>query len=105
VWLSPLQVKILPISDKFLSYATEVKAKLRKVGVRVEIDERQEKIGKKIREAELSRVPYMLVLGEKEMNENTLSIRRQGKGDMGQLPVDEFIRNIVSEIEEKKSGE
>ena len=105
VWLSPLQVKILPISDKFLSYATEVKAKLRKVGVRVEIDERQEKIGKKIREAELSRVPYMLVLGEKEMNENTLSIRRQGKGDIGQLSVDEFIRNIVSEIEEKKSGE
>ena len=105
VWLSPLQVKILPISDKFLSYATEVKAKLRKVGVRVEIDERQEKIGKKIREAELSRVPYMLVLGEKEMNENTLSIRRQGKGDIGQLSVDEFIRNIVSEIVEKKSGE
>jgi threonyl-tRNA synthetase len=105
VWLSPLQVKILPISDKFMTYATEVKAKLRKAGVRVEIDERQEKIGKKIREAELSRVPYMLVLGEKEMNENTLSIRRQGKGDMGQLPVDDFIRNIVSEIEEKKSGE
>ncbi len=105
VWLSPLQVKILPISDKFMTYATAVKAKLRKAGVRVEIDERQEKIGKKIREAELSRVPYMLVLGEKEMNENTLSIRRQGKGDMGQLPVDEFIRNIVSEIEEKKSGE
>lgn len=105
VWLSPLQVKILPISDKFMTYANEVKAKLRKAGVRVEIDERQEKIGKKIREAELGRVPYMLVLGEKEMNENTLSIRRQGKGDMGQLPVDEFIRNIVSEIEEKKSGE
>jgi threonyl-tRNA synthetase len=105
VWLSPLQVKILPISDKFMTYANEVKAKLRKAGVRVEIDERQEKIGKKIREAELSRVPYMLVLGEKEMNENTLSIRRQGKGDMGQLPLDEFIRNIVSEIVEKKSGE
>ncbi len=105
VWLAPLQVKILPISDKFLDYATEVKAKLRSRGIRVEIDERQEKIGKKIREAELSRVPYMLVLGEKEMTEGKLSIRRQGKGDLGQLEVDAFINNVVDEIVNRKSEE
>lgn len=105
VWLAPLQVKILPISDKFLDYATEVKAKLRSRGIRVEVDERQEKIGKKIREAELSRVPYMLVLGEKEMTEGKLSIRRQGKGDLGQLEVDAFINNVVNEIVNRKSEE
>ncbi|HRI21595.1 MAG TPA: threonine--tRNA ligase, partial [Panacibacter sp.] len=103
VWLSPLQVKILPISDKFMDYANVVKAKLRKVGIRTEIDDRSEKIGKKIREAELSRVPYMLVLGEKEMNENTLSVRRQGKGDMGTQPLDQFISTVIEEIKNRKS--
>ena len=105
VWLSPLQVKILPISDKFLDYATNLKAELTKAGVRVEIDERQEKIGKKIREAELSRVPYMLVVGEKEVSENKVSIRRQGKGDAGSVDVQEFINNISSEILERRSTE
>lgn len=104
-WLAPLQVKVLPISDKFLPYANEVKTKLRKKGIRVEIDERNEKIGKKIREAELSKVPYMLVIGEKEMAENKVSVRRQGKGDAGSVLVDEFIQNIREEIEERKSGE
>jgi len=105
VWLSPLQVKILPISDKFMPYASEVKARLRKSGIRVEIDDRSEKIGKKIREAELSRVPYMLVVGEKEMNEGRLSVRRQGKGDSGSLSVDEFVGTIVAEISDRKSAE
>lgn len=105
VWLSPLQVKILPISDKFMDYAVAVKAKLRKAGVRVEIDDRSEKIGKKIRDTELMRVPYMLVIGEKEVNENCLSIRRQGKGDMGSQTVDAFIETVVDEIENRKSVE
>jgi len=105
VWIAPLQVKILPISDKFINYTNEVKAKLRAAGIRVEIDERSEKIGKKIREAELSRVPYMLVIGEKEMNENKLSVRRQGKGDIGAQTVDEFIKSIIEEIKERKSAE
>ncbi|MBP9741369.1 MAG: threonine--tRNA ligase [Chitinophagaceae bacterium] len=105
VWLAPLQVKILPISDKFMDYAHEVKAALRKHRVRVEIDERQEKIGKKIREAELARVPYMLVVGEKEATEKKLSIRRQGKGDVGQMGVEEFVLQIVDEIVNRKSGE
>jgi len=103
VWLAPLQVKVLPISDKFVPYAREVMAKLLKYGVRVEVDDRSEKIGKKIREAELSRVPYMLVVGEKEMNEGMLSIRRQGKGDTGSQSVDEFVKNIIEEIAERKA--
>ncbi|MBS1579529.1 MAG: threonine--tRNA ligase [Bacteroidetes bacterium] len=104
-WLAPLQVKILPISDKFMNYATEVKKQLRKAGVRVEIDERHEKIGKKIREAELAKIPYMLVIGEKEATENKVSIRKQGKGDAGQQTVEEFITNIANEIFERKSAE
>ncbi|HNE93886.1 MAG TPA: threonine--tRNA ligase [Chitinophagaceae bacterium] len=103
VWLAPLQVKILPISDKFLPYATTVKNALQQVGVRVEIDDRNEKIGKKIREAELARVPYMLVVGEKEATENKLSVRRQGKGDVGQLTIEEFTKSIVEEIINRKS--
>ena len=105
VWLAPLQVKILPISDKFIDYAKEVKAKLRKAGVRVEIDDRSEKIGKKIRDTELMRVPYMLVIGEKEVAENQLSVRRQGKGDTGSQSVDAFIDLVVDEIENRKSVE
>jgi threonyl-tRNA synthetase len=105
VWLAPLQVKILPISDKFMDYAESVRKQLRKAGVRVEIDDRQEKIGKKIRDTELLKVPYMLVVGEKEMNENKLSVRRQGKGDLGALDISTFITNIKDEIENRKSGE
>jgi len=105
VWLAPLQVKILPISDKFIDYALTVKAKLRKAGVRVEIDDRSEKIGKKIRDTELMRVPYMLIIGEKEVAENILSVRRQGKGDTGSQTVDAFIDLVVDEIENRKSVE
>ncbi len=105
VWLAPLQVKILPISDKFMDYANKVLKTLRDKNVRVEIDDRNEKIGKKIREAELSRVPYMLVIGEKEATENMLSIRRQGKGDLGQQSIQEFTENIVEEILHRKSTE
>jgi threonyl-tRNA synthetase len=105
VWLAPLQVKILPISDKFMEYAESVQKQLRKVGVRVEIDDRQEKIGRKIRDTELMKVPYMLVVGEKEMAENKLSVRRQGKGDLGAQDVKDFIEIITDEIENRKSGE
>jgi threonyl-tRNA synthetase len=105
VWLAPLQVKILPISDKFMDYAESVRKQLRRAGVRVEIDDRQEKIGKKIRDTELMRVPYMLVVGEKEMSGNKLSVRRQGRGDLGEQDLATFIDNIVDEIEKRKSGE
>ncbi|MEY3738174.1 MAG: threonine--tRNA ligase [Bacteroidota bacterium] len=105
VWLAPLQVKILPISDKFMDYAEGVKKQLKAAGVRVEIDDRSEKIGKKIRDTELQRVPYMLVVGEKETVENKLSVRRQGKGDLGMQDTQVFIDAIIQEIHERKSGE
>jgi threonyl-tRNA synthetase len=105
VWLAPLQVKVLPISDKFMDYAKSVETRLRKAGVRVELDDRNEKIGKKIRDTELMRVPYMLVIGEKEVAENQLSVRRQGKGDTGVQTVDAFVEMIKDEIENRKSAE
>ncbi|MFZ5978623.1 MAG: threonine--tRNA ligase [Bacteroidota bacterium] len=103
VWLAPQQVAVLPISDKFAAYAQEVVRQLKQYRVRAQVDERNEKIGKKIREAEMMRIPYMLVVGEKEMNENMLSVRRQGRGDAGTLPVEAFIKNIVAEISNRKS--
>ncbi|TDO23651.1 threonine--tRNA ligase [Sediminibacterium goheungense] len=105
VWLAPLQVKILPISDKFMDYANQVKDTLKSVGVRVEIDDRSEKIGKKIRDTELSRVPYMLVVGEKEAAEKQLSVRRQGKGDLGTQSLDTFVTMIQDEILHRKAAE
>jgi threonyl-tRNA synthetase len=105
VWLAPLQAKILPISDKFMPYALEVLAELRKAGVRAEIDDRNEKIGKKIRDTELMKVPYMLVIGEKETTEGQLSIRRQGKGDLGMMDKTAFISQIHQEIVERKAPE
>ena len=97
-WLSPVQVKILPISDKYMDYANSILQKLKNADIRVDIDDRQEKIGKKIRDTELARVPYMLIVGEKEMNEGTAAVRRQGQGDLGVKSVDDFITNIKEEI-------
>jgi threonyl-tRNA synthetase len=103
LWLAPVQVKILPISDKFLEYSKNVLNKLKIADIRVEIDERGEKIGKKIRDTELMKVPYMLVIGEREMNEEKISVRRQGKGDMGSKNLDEFIEIVKEEIKSKKA--
>lgn len=103
LWLAPLQVKILPISDKFMDYANTILQKLKNADIRVEIDDRNEKIGKKIRDTELARVPYMLVIGEKEMNEGKAAVRRQGKGDLGVSLIDDFIASIKEEISERKS--
>jgi threonyl-tRNA synthetase len=105
VWLAPLQVKILPISDKFMPYAQEVFAEFKKAGVRVEIDDRNEKIGKKIRDTEMMKVPYMLVIGEKEVAESKLSVRRQGKGDLGMLDKAAFLAQVVEEIAERMAPE
>lgn len=102
VWLAPLQVKILPISDKFMNYAKSVLHQLKKADIRAEIDERSEKVGKKIRDTELLRVPYMLVIGEKEMNENKVAVRRQGKGDLGTKNISEFISEVTEEIKERR---
>lgn len=105
VWLSPQQVKVLPISDKFMDYAYEVKKQLKAAGVRVSVDDRNEKIGKKIRDTELQRVPYMLVIGEKEVSEGKVAIRRQGKGDGGTMSIAEFVTVISREIAERSSGD
>jgi threonyl-tRNA synthetase len=98
LWLAPMQVKLLPISDKYLDYAQTVLESLKNADIRAAVDDRSEKIGKKIRDTELARVPYMLVIGEKEMTENKISVRRQGKGDLGAQDIETFIRDIQSEI-------
>jgi threonyl-tRNA synthetase len=103
LWLAPVQVKVLPISDKFIDYAKSVSDKLKKADIRAEVDDRNEKIGKKIRDTELMKVPYMLVVGEKEMSENKVAVRRQGKGDLGVKSVDEFLGEAVEEIKERKA--
>lgn len=103
LWLAPVQVKVLPISDKFIDYAKSVSDQLKKQIFVREVDDRNEKIGKKIRDTELMRVPYMLVVGEKEMNEGMVAIRRQGKGDLGVKTVAEFLADAVEEIKERKS--
>jgi threonyl-tRNA synthetase len=104
LWLAPQQVKLLPISDKFLPYAQTVLESLKKADIRAGIDERSEKIGKKIRDTELARIPYMLVIGEKEMNDQKISVRRQGKGDLGIQDLETFIRNMKTEITLRSGG-
>lgn len=98
-WLAPVQVKLLPISDAQVEYSKKVKAEFEKKGLRVELDDRNEKIGYKIREAQLEKVPYMLVIGDKEVNENKVSVRSRKEGDIGAVLVDEFISKIKYEIE------
>lgn len=105
IWLAPVQVKVLPISDKFIPYAESVSGKLKKADIRSEVDDRNEKIGKKIRDTELMKVPFMLVVGEKEMNENKVAVRRHGKGDKGVITVEEFVEGVTKEIKERKDEE
>ncbi|MGF7057606.1 threonine--tRNA ligase [Brassicibacter mesophilus] len=102
VWLSPVQVNVLPISDKFNEYAYDVKKKLEEKGIRAEVDTRAEKIGYKIREAQLAKTPYMLVVGEKEAESNAVSVRVRDEGDIGSMQVDEFVNRIIKEVEDKK---
>lgn len=101
-WLAPVQATILPISDKFNDYAYEVKKELANKGIRVEVDSRSEKVGYKIREAQLQQIPYMLVVGEKEVTEELVSVRSRDNGDLGQVKVEEFINQTIKEIEEKR---
>ncbi|HHW60027.1 MAG: threonine--tRNA ligase [Bacteroidales bacterium] len=96
LWLAPVQVIVLPISEKYIEYGKKVVSLLSNFDVRTEMDDRSEKIGKKIRDAELEHIPYMLIVGEKEQNDNALSVRRQGIGDIGVMPIESFM-NIFSE--------
>ena len=102
LWLSPTQVKILPISDEQLEYAKTIEKELLKNKIRVKVDNRAEKIGYKIREAELERVPYMLILGKKEAEEKVLSIRRRGNKENDVMDLDGFVTKLLKEIEEKE---
>lgn len=97
-WLAPQQVAVLPISDKFMDYANAVNKQLKEAGIRSKADDRNEKIGKKIRDAEMLKVPYMLVIGEKEATENKVSVRIHGQGDKGMLPFEDVKLKLVEEI-------
>ncbi len=99
LWLTPDQVVVLPISEKFNDYAYEVAKTLNNVDVRVQVDDRNEKIGRKIRDNELKRIPYMLIVGEKEAENGEVSVRRQGQGDKGSMTVDDFAKLVNDEVE------
>ena len=100
-WLAPTQVQIIPVSEKHFDYAEKVTATLKKAGVRAECDYRNEKLGYKIREAQLEKVPYMIILGEKEIEQNNISVRSRKEGDLGSKTVEEFIARINDEVENK----
>jgi len=100
-WLSPVQVKLLPITDRAAEYADQVAAQLDGAGYRVEVDHRNEKIGKKIREAQLEKVPYMLVIGDKEAEAGTVSVRHRADGDLGVMSMDEFTAKLKEDVDTK----
>lgn len=102
LWLAPVQVKLLPVSDQVLEYTLEVKRLLTEAGLRIELDSRQEKLGYKIREAQLEKVPYMLVIGDKEAEAGTVSVRKRGEGDIGLIETRELMAQILSEIKQKQ---
>ncbi len=104
LWLTPVQVKILPISDKFMDYCKEVQQALKLADIRAEIDDRAEKIGRKIRDTELNKVPYMLIVGEKEMNEQQVSVRIHKEGDKGSIPLQEFVNEITEIVKKQMTG-
>jgi threonyl-tRNA synthetase len=100
-WLTPTQIAILPISDKYMDYAKKVSYLLKNNDLRAFVDERAEKTGRKIRDAEVSKVPYMLIVGEKEEETQTVSVRKHGEGDIGSMSMDEFIQRVTSEVNEE----
>jgi threonyl-tRNA synthetase len=98
LWLAPEQIAILPISDKYLDYAKEVQLQLQTKGFSVTVDSRSEKTGRKIRDTEIRKVPYMLVVGENESTDRTVAVRKQGKGDQGVIPLDTFVEDVLREV-------
>ena len=101
LWLTPDQVVILPISEKYNDYAQKVSNQLNNSDIRAGIDDRNEKIGRKIRDSEMKHIPYLLIVGEKEFESNTVSVRRQGEGDQGSMTVDSFAEFIGKEVSEQ----
>lgn len=104
-WLAPQQVKVLPISDKYIPYAQEVAGMLRDADIRADVDDRNEKIGKKIRDTELMKVPYMLVVGEKEMTDRMVSVRKHGEGDKGAVTTDAIVADLKGLVEAQLNGQ
>ncbi|MZQ83316.1 threonine--tRNA ligase [Paenibacillus sp. 5J-6] len=104
LWLAPVQAKLLPVSENYLDYAFQVKKSLERAGIRVEVDVRNEKLGYKIREAQLEKIPYMLVLGENEKNSESVSVRKRGEGDLGARSVAAIIEQMSEEIVAKRIG-
>jgi threonyl-tRNA synthetase len=105
VWLAPVQVSVMPITDRQLDYARSVYERLMTAGFRVHLDDRKEKVNLKIREAQLQKVPYMLVLGDREAQDNTVSVRNRKHGDQGVKPFDEFVANLTKLVDTKASFE
>ncbi|MCH7640432.1 MAG: threonine--tRNA ligase, partial [Bacteroidetes bacterium] len=97
-WLAPVQVKVLPVSDGFIPNAEDIGRRLMDAGLRLEVDRRSEKVGRKIRDAEVEKVPYMLIIGQKEIEGGTVSVRRHGEGDTGSMQLDAFIAQVQTEI-------
>ena len=102
IWLAPEQVRLLPIADRHQEYANSVRKKLEAMGMRVTVDERSEKIGYKIRESQLQKIPYMLLVGDKEIEDGTVSVRKRGEGDIGAMSVADFAAKAVEDIADKK---
>ncbi|VTR52982.1 threonyl-tRNA synthetase [Actinobacillus pleuropneumoniae] len=102
MWLAPVQVMIIPVSDHYIDYSLKVKKRLENAGIRVNVDVRNEKLGYKIREAGLLKTPYTLVLGEKEMNSDQVSVRKRGEGELGEIAIDQVIERLRNEIESKE---
>ena len=99
LWLAPDQAVIIPISDKYQEYAEKVCQLLKNYDIRTLIDNRSEKVGKKIRDNELKKIPYLIIVGEKEETEKTISVRRHREGDLGSMTIDNFIKKVKEEIE------
>jgi threonyl-tRNA synthetase len=101
LWLSPVQAIVLPIADRHLDYARDVQKRLRERGLRIEVDDRTESVGKKIRDAELRKVPYMLVVGDKEAEASAVALRRHREGDIGTMSIDELADRLSAEVADR----
>ena len=101
VWLAPVKIKIIPIADRHLDYAQQLAGDMRRNGIRVELNVRDDKIGQKIRQAELEKVPYMFVIGDREVEQGEISVRRHGAGDLGSFAPEDIAARIRTEIEER----
>jgi len=102
LWLSPIQISIITISDKHLGYAEHIKKELENKNIRIELNDENETLGKKIREAEMQKIPYLLVVGDKQVKGKTVRVRERGRGDTGEMKVTKFLEKIKKEIEKKK---